>query len=72
MLKFGIKHNKEILNKAGNTTYYICDDLGGVKTMPFNSYDNCDVEDIAVFVDTEVNDKEINALIKQLPKFKKL
>ena len=72
MLKFGIKHNKEILNKAGNTTYYICDDLGGVKTKPFNSYDNCDVEDIAVFVDTEVNDKEINALIKQLPKFKKL
>ncbi len=40
--------------------------------MHFNIYDNCDVEDIAVFVDTEVNDKEINALIKQLPKFKKL
>ena len=32
---------------------------------------SCDVEDIAVYVDIEVNDDEINALIERLPKFKK-
>lgn len=66
ILKFGIKHNTEIINKVGADTYCICNELGGVT----GSFD-CDVENIAVYVDMEVNDDEINALIKQLPKFKK-
>ena len=65
ILKFGIKHNTEIINKVGADTYCICNELGGVT----DSFD-CDVENIAVYVDMEVNDDEINALIKQLPKFK--
>lgn len=66
ILKFGIKHNTEIINKVGADTYCICNELGGV-TGSFG----CDVENIAVYVDMEVNDDEINALIEQLPKFKK-
>lgn len=69
ILKFGIMHNKKIIDKAGADTYCICNELGGVIDSKRMEWFNCDIEDIAVFVDTEVNDNEINALIKRLPKF---
>lgn len=71
LLKFGIKHNTEIINKVGADTYCICNELGGVIDSRKTNWFNCDIDDIAVYVDIEVNDDEINALIKQLPKFKK-
>ena len=71
ILKFGIKHNTEIINKVGADTYCICNELGGVIDPGRTDWFSCDVDNIAVYVDMEVNDDEINALIKQLPKFKK-
>lgn len=71
ILKFGIKHNTEIINKVGTDKYCICNELGGVIDSGRTDWFSCDVGDIAVYVDMEVNDDEINALIKQLPKFKK-
>lgn len=71
ILKFGIKHNTEIINKVGADAYCICNELGGVIDSGRTDWFSCDVDNIAVYVDMEVNDDEINALIKQLPKFKK-
>lgn len=72
ILKFGIQHNTKIISETGVNTYCICNELGGVIDSKRMDWFNCDVEDIAVFVDIEVDDDEINALIEQLPKFKKL
>lgn len=72
ILKFGIHHNTRIISEAGAATYRICNELGGVIDSGQTNWFNCDVKDIVVYVDMEVNDDEINALIKQLPKFKKL
>ena len=72
ILKFGIQHNTEIIGEVGADTYCICNELGGVIDSGRTNRFSCDVDNIAVYVDTEVNDDEINALIEQLPKFKKL
>ena len=66
LLKFGIDHNRRIASEITFDEYYICDELGGLKS--FRDEDCCD---IVIFVDVEVNDDEIRALIKQLPEFKK-
>lgn len=66
LLKFGIGHNRRIASEITFDEYYICNELGGLK-----SFRDEDWYDIVIFVDVEVNDDEINALIKQLPKFKK-
>lgn len=71
ILKFGIKHNTEIINEAGADTYYICNELGGVIGSGRTDQFSCDVDDIAVCVDIEVNDDELSSLIEQLPKFQK-
>ena len=71
ILKFGIKHNTEIINKVGADAYCICNELGGVIDSGRTDLFSCDVDNIAVCVDMEVNDDEINALIKQLPKSEK-
>lgn len=71
ILKFGIKHNTRIIAKGNTSTYYICNELGGLIESGRNNYYNCDVVDMAVFVDCEIEDDEINSLIEQLPKFKK-
>ena len=63
--------NIEILNEVGADTYCICNELGGIINSGRTDWFSCDVDDIAVYVDIEVNDDEINALIEQLPKFKK-
>ena len=66
LLKFGIDHNRRIASEITFDEYYICDELGGLK-----SFRDEDCYDIVIFVDVEVNDDEIRALIKQLPEFKK-
>ncbi len=71
ILKFGIKHNAEIINAVGADTYCICNELGGIIDSKQKNCFSCDVNNIAVYVDIEVNDTEINSLIEQLPKFKK-
>lgn len=71
ILKFGIQHNTRIINEVGADTYCICNELGGVIDSRRTGWFSCDVDNIAVYVDTEVNDDEINALIEQLPTFKK-
>ena len=66
LLKFGIGHNRRIASIITFDECYICNELGGLK-----SFRDEDWYDIVIFVDVEVNDDEINALIEQLPKFKK-
>lgn len=70
ILKFGIKHNTRIMANGNIDTYRICNELGGLIEFGRNNYFDCDVVDMAIFVDCEVEDKEINSLIEQLPKFK--
>jgi len=66
LLKFGIDHNRRIASEITFDEYYICDELGGLKSF---RDENC--YDIVIFVDVVVNDDEIRALIKQLLEFKK-
>lgn len=67
MLNFGIKHNSEIISEGMGEKYYICDKLGGL--MEFEN-DNSEITKLAIFVDCEVEDNEIEFLIERLPKFK--
>lgn len=67
ILKFGIDYNRRIANKIGFEDCYICNELGGVKNFKHEDY-----YDIVVFADVKVNDEEIECLINQLLKFKKL
>ena len=66
ILRFGINHNKRISGEIDFDDYYICNELGGLK-----KFRNDDFYDIVIFVDVEVDDKEIISLINQLPKFRK-
>lgn len=72
ILKFGIKHNTEIINKVGADKYCICNKLGGVIDSGRTDRFIYEIDDIAIYVDIEVDDDEINTLIEQLPKFKKI
>lgn len=72
ILKFGIKHNTKIMANDNADAYRIFNELGGlIELGRTNNYYDCDVVDIAIFVDYEVDDEEINSLINQLPQFKK-
>lgn len=66
ILKFGISYNRRIACEVDINNYYICNELGGLK-----EFRNEDYYDIVIFVDVEVNDNEIRALINQLLKFNK-
>lgn len=67
ILKFGINHNRRIANEIVFNDYYVCDELGGLKSCRDE-----DCYDIVIFVDVEVNDDEIRPLINQLLEFNKL
>lgn len=71
ILEFGIKHNEKYMPKDGESEYRICNELGGLIEFERSDYYDCDVVDMAVFVDCEVEDNEISSLIEKLPKFKK-
>ena len=66
ILRFGINHNKRISGEIDFDDYYICKELGRLENIR-----NDDFYDIVIFVDVEVDDKEIISLINQLPKFRK-
>lgn len=68
ILKFGIKHNTEIINKVGADTYCICNELGGVIDFGRTDWFSCDVDNIAVYVDMEVNDEVNDDEIKSFNK----
>lgn len=72
ILKFGRKHNTKIMENSNADTYRICNELGGLIEFGKTNFFDCDIVDMAVFVDCEVEDEEINILIQQLPKFKKM
>lgn len=70
ILQFGIKHNSKIAKEPDYNNYYLCTELG---TLRNSNNHNCNDNfvNIAIFVDADVNDTEINSLIQQLPKFNK-
>ena len=66
ILKFGIDYNRK---KAANIDFincYVCNELGALKNSKNENY-----YDLIVFADVETNDDDVNALIHQLPQFKK-
>lgn len=67
ILEFGMDYNRKIASKIVFENCYICNDLGGLK-----DFTNKDYYDFVVFADVKVNDEEIECLMAQLPKFKKL
>lgn len=66
ILKFGIDYNRRIAGETDFNDYYICNELGGLRNIKNKDYYN-----LAIFVDVEVNDDEIEYFIRQLPKFNK-
>ena len=67
ILKFGIKHNESIVKEHSISECYICNELGGIKDCRDNDYYGF----VIVASENDSTDKEINALIKQMPKFKR-
>lgn len=66
ILKFGIDYNRRIASETAFNYCYICNELGGLKSLENEDYYN-----IVIFVDVEVNDDEIRPFINQLLKFNK-
>ena len=67
ILKFGIRHNSEIAEKNDISLYFQCNELGGIKSLKNEDFYECA---IVVAGNTETADKDVNKLIKNLPKFK--
>ena len=65
ILKFAIDYNKRIAAETVGNDCYICNELGGIKSLRDNDYYN-----LIIFVDVDVKDSEIKDLVNQLPKFK--
>ena len=66
MLKFGINYNKKVASNICYDNCYVCNELGALK-----NFKDDDFYELIIFTDVETNDSEIQALIHQLPKFKK-
>ena len=66
ILKFGIDYNRKKAAAIDFENCYICCELGGLQ-----NYQDEDYYELIIFTDIETNDDEINALIEQLPTFKK-
>ena len=66
ILKFGIDYNRKKAANVQPGRCYICNELGALKHS-----NDADFYELVVFVDAETNDDEINALISQLPRFRK-
>ena len=64
ILKFAIRYNNEIKNETTSGDFYICNELGGIK-----SWSNDDYYNLVIFVDVEINDSNIKDLVDQLPTF---
>ena len=66
ILNFAINYNDKIKNEFYANDYYICNELGGIK-----SFSDDDYYKLIIFVDVEISDPEIKELIDRLPKFNK-
>ncbi len=66
ILKFAIPYNERIARENTIGNYYICNELGGIKRFRDDDYYN-----LTIFVDVDINDPEIKALVDHLPKFNK-
>ena len=65
ILKFAIRYNEQIANEVDDT-YYICNELGGIKSFISNDYYN-----LVIFVDVNISDPELKDLVDHLPTFRK-
>ncbi len=66
ILKFGIDYNRKKAATIDLSSCYICNELGALKNLKDE-----DFYELIVFADVETNDAEIEALISQLPRFRK-
>lgn len=66
ILKFAINYNNRIATENVENDCYLCNELGGIKSLRDNDYYN-----LVVFIDVEINDPEIKELVDHLPKFEK-
>lgn len=66
ILKFAINYNNRIATENVENDCYLCNELGGIKSLRDNDYYN-----LVVFIDVEINDPEIKELVNHLPKFEK-
>lgn len=64
ILKFGIDYNRRIADGISYSDSYICNKLGGLRSLKNQEY-----YEIVIFTDMETEDAEINTFIHQLPKF---
>ena len=65
ILNFAIRYNKRISDEIAEDDCYICNELGGIKSLRDNDYYN-----LVVFVDVEITDPDIKELVDRLPTFK--
>lgn len=66
ILKFAINYNNRIATENVENDCYLCNELGGIKSLRDKDYYN-----LVVFIDVEINDPEIKELVDHLPKFEK-
>lgn len=65
LLKYGIENNNEVLTHLNRINhYYMLNDLGGL------IMDGQEIIDLIIICNNNVNDEEVNNLIKKLPIFK--
>ena len=66
ILKFAINYNNRIASETAGIDCYLCNELGGIKSLRDKDYYN-----LAIFVDVEINDPDIKELVDHLPTFNK-
>ena len=64
ILKFAIHYNNRIKNEIASDDFYICNELGGIK-----SFRNDDYYNLIIFVDVDIKDPDIKDLVDHLPIF---
>lgn len=62
ILDFAITHNKKIIDKLGDSDYYIMNDLGGIFSRDEN------LIDLLIYCNSNCNDIIVKQLIEKLPK----
>ena len=67
ILKFANNYNKRIAAETAGNDCYLCNELGGVKSLRDNDYYN-----LVIFVDVDIKDPDIKELVDHLPTFKSI
>lgn len=65
ILKFGIRHNREITSQIDMSYCYVCNELGGVRSFNDDNFCSC----VIVVNDNTTKDEDIKKLINELPVF---